>query len=408
MLTYRYVIIGGGVTAGYAAAEFAKHGLFEGELCILSAEDTLPYDRPPLSKEYLAGEKSIDGILINEPEFYRQNGIEVKLETPATRVDLPGKLLYTQDDAIAYEQLLIATGARPRVLNVPGADLDNIFYLRTVKDASQIHRAASEAKKAVIVGGGFIGMEAASVLQRLGVDTTMVFPDARVWQSFFTEEMSDFFEAYYGERGVTILPNMTIDSFHGEGGVTHAITSTGRRIKADIVVVGIGVKPNTELFKDSGLQLGEDAIAVNRFLETNMPGVLAAGDVTRYKDILYDRPLHIEHWDNAVEQGRHAARVMLGEYQPYEHVPYFFSDEFDLSFDFWGDSQGAAEVVHRGDVQSGKFSVWWLAANGRLLAAFVMDRPKEESDLAPKWIESRKVLSGNWLRNEERLSPEPA
>ena len=406
MLDFKYVILGGGVTAGYAADEFANFDVPEGELCILSAEETLPYERPPLSKKFLAGDKSKEDILINDQDFYERHGIEIKLGTPVERVDLEKRKLYINGDTISYEKLLIATGARPRKLEIPGSELQNIFYLRTIQDARRIHQKATEAKKGIVVGGGFIGMEVTSVLQNLGVDTTMVFPEKRVWEAFFTEEMSNYFETYYRDRGVTILPEMTIDLILGEEIVTQVKTSSGQHLEADMVVVGIGVLPNVEIFKDNGLKIAEDGILVNRFLETNVPDVLAAGDVTRYRDILYQRPMHIEHWDNAVEQGRHAARVMLGEYQPYVHVPYFFSDEFDLSFEFWGDALGAAEAVHRGDVPSGHFSVWWLAEDGRLLAAFIMNRPEEERTAAPQWIKAGKKLQGHWLQETDVLLPD--
>jgi NADPH-dependent 2,4-dienoyl-CoA reductase/sulfur reductase-like enzyme len=231
----------------------------------------------------------------------------------------------------------------------------------------------------------------------------MIFPEERVWQAFFTPEMSAFFEEYYRDRGVTILPEQEIDSFAGEGKVTHVVTQAGDKLPADMVVAGIGVSANSELFVDSGLQLADGTIRVNRFLETNFPGVVAAGDVTRYESTLYDRSLHIEHWDNAVAQGKHAACVMLGELQPFEHVPYFFSDVFDLSYEFWGDIQDAAEAVHRGSVEDGEFSTWWLDGDGRLVAAFVMNRPDEERELAPKWIKSGKQLAADWLRSNKTL-----
>jgi NADPH-dependent 2,4-dienoyl-CoA reductase/sulfur reductase-like enzyme len=406
MSNFKYVILGGGVTAGYAADEFANYDVPEGELCILSAENILPYERPPLSKKFLAGDKTQEDILINDQEFYEQHGIEIELETPVKRVDLEKKNLYVNDDIISYEKLLIATGARPRKLEIPGSDLENIYYLRTIQDSRHIHQKATEAKKGLVVGGGFIGMEATSVLQDLGVETTMVFPDKRVWETFFTEQMSDYFEAYYHDRGVKILPETTVDSFDDEDDVIHVKTSSGEHLEADMVVIGIGVLPNVEIFKGSGLKIVEDGILVNRFLETNVPDVLAAGDVTRYRDMLYKRPMHIEHWDNAVEQGRHAARVMLGEYQPFEHVPYFFSDEFDISFEFWGDTLGAVETVHRGDVSSGHFSVWWLAEDGRLLATFILNRPEEERTAAPQWIKAGKKLQPHWLKETKLLLPE--
>lgn len=404
-LQYKYVILGGGLTAGYAAQEFAKRGIDSGELCIISAEETLPYERPPLSKGFLAGEKNVDDILINKPEFYTENKIELKLGTTVTSVDLGKKQLYADDRVIAYEKLLIATGAQPNTFSLPGADLNNIFYLRRVGDAQQIRAAAEKARRAVVIGGSFIGMEAAAVLQSLGVKTTMIFPDERVWQTLFTPEMSAFFQEYYRDRGVTILPEQEIEAFLGNGQVRHVVTKSGDELPADLVVAGIGVRASTDLFRQSPLQLDGGAIRVNRFLETNVPDVLAAGDVTRYRSTVYERPLHIEHWDNAVKQGQHAAGVMLGEIQPFEHIPYFFSDVFDLSYEFWGDAEGAAEAVHRGSVAEGEFSTWWLAEDGRLLAAFVMNRPEEERELAPKWIESGKQLTADWLRQSSTLQP---
>lgn len=403
MSTYKYVILGGGLTAGYAAREFVEKGISRGELCILSAEDTLPYERPPLSKDFLAGEEREEDLLINDPEFYEENGIAVKLNTPVKRVALEDKRLYANGETIGYEKLLIATGAKPRRLNIAGSDLENIFYLRRIEDARHIREKAKSAKQAVVIGGSFIAMESAAVLQSSGVATTMVFPEARVWRAFFTEPMSTYFEEYYRNKGVTLLPETEVESFLGNEQVTHVVTTSGQPIRAGLVVAGTGVELNTELFENSGLDVTSDGIKVNRFLETSYPDVLAAGDVAKYKDVVYERPLHIEHWDNAVAQGKHAARVMLGEYQPFEHVPYFFSDVFDLSYEFWGDIDGAAETVYRGDVQSGSFSVWWLAQDGRLLAAFVMDRPDEERDAAATWIKSAKKVEADWLQNTETL-----
>ncbi len=403
---YKYVILGGGLTAGYAAQEFIKQGIREGELCIVSAEETLPYERPPLSKSFLAGEKTTPDILINEPAFYTDRGIEVMLNTPVKNVNLDWKQLYAGDEVIAFEKLLIATGSRPRTFSLPGSNMSNIFYLRRIEDAREIREAAQTAKKAVIIGGGFIAMEATSVLQSQGVHTTMVFPEERVWQSFFTPIISTFFEDYYRDQGVTIMPRQEINSFVRERGALQVITKSGLNLPADMVVAGIGVTPNDELFKDSGLKLADDGLEVNRFLETNMPDVWAAGDITRYQDVVYKRPLHIEHWDNAVAQGQHAARVMLGQYQPFEHVPYFFSDIFDLSYEFWGDPTGATEIIYRGEVENGRFSAWWLSENAQLLAAFIMNRPEEEREMAPEWIKSGRKLSPRWLQEAEFLQPQ--
>jgi NADPH-dependent 2,4-dienoyl-CoA reductase/sulfur reductase-like enzyme len=407
MMNYKYVILGGGLAAGYAAQEFVAHGIQAGELCILSAEGTLPYERPPLSKDYLAGEKNVADILINEPSFYEEHGITVKLETPVTGVDLDARQLETSDGPVHYEKLLITTGASPRTLELPGADLENIFYLRQVTDARRIRQQARQAEKAVVIGGSFIGMEAASVLQSAGVETTMVFPEERVWQSFFTPEMSAFFEQYYRERGVKLLPQAEVAAFGGNGRLTEVITRSGQSIAADMVVAGIGVIPNSQLFSSTPLKTKDGCLLVNCYLETNMPNVAAAGDITCFEDVVFDKATaHVEHWDNAVQQGQHAARTLLGQRQPYAYVPYFFSDVFDLSYEFWGDAAEAVETVTRGDVANGRFSVWWLGENGRLLAAFIMDRPDEEREAAPQWIKEGQQLSAKWLQETDSLTPQ--
>ncbi len=398
MSAYKYVILGGGLVAGYAAQAFAEEESASGKLCILSAESKLPYERPPLSKDFLAGDKTEDEILINEPEFYENNNIEVRLNSLVQSVDLPQKLLYTDDEIVGFDKLLIATGTRPRHLNVPGSDLEGLYYLRRVEDAQQIRRAAAQADRAIVIGGSFIGMEVASVLQGGGVETTMVFPEEHVWQAFFTSEMSAFFENYYRDRGVIIMPQAKAAEFEGENGrLTHVVLSSGTRLRTDMAVAGIGVLPNNELFTGNGVQIIDEGIAVNRFLETNIPDVYAAGDIARYDDVLFGRPRRIEHWDNAVAQGQHAMKNMMGQHEPFVHVPYFFSDVFDLSYEFWGDVTGAQETVSRGDMENGRFTVWWLAGDGRLLAAFVMNRPDEERQLAQQWIRDGKKLTADQL-----------
>lgn len=404
---YKCVILGGGLAAGYAAQAAAEAGVEPGELGIVSAEATLPYERPPLSKDFLAGDKTAAEILINEPSFYEENNIDVHLETVVGRVDLQHKQLYTNDEPITYEKLLIATGARPHKFDLPGSNLEGLFYLREIGDAQHIRAAAEDAFRAVVIGGSFIGMEVASVLQQSGVDTTMVFPGEHVWESFFTPRMSTFFETYYQERGVEFVTGTKAASFKGENGrISHVVLQTGQELPADLVVAGIGVIPNTELFAnssvhaDTALQI-EDGIVVNRFLETNVPDVFAAGDVARYADPIFGKTRRIEHWDNAVAQGQHAMRAMMGKRELFAHVPYFFSDVFDLSYEFWGDTAAADQVVHRGDVEDGQFSAWWLK-DGRLHATFVMDRPDEERELAPQWIKSGQPLAAERLQDSEQ------
>ena len=390
---FQYVILGGGIGAGYAAQEFVKQGIDPGQLAIVSADDTLPYDRPSLSKSYLAGKKTTQDILINAATFYDQNGIQVFLNTRVTRVDFAQNRLDTDADLeIQFGKLLIATGSHVRKLDLPGADLAGIHYLRSRAQSEQIAAAMQQAQHVVVLGGGYIGMEVSSVLAEKGIGVTMVFPDKRLMERLFTPQMSAFFQDYYEARGVSFRPQTLPAAFIGDDHVARVQLNTDQEIPADFVVAGIGVTPSTELFEGTGLHL-DNGIVVNKYLETNRNGVFAAGDVANYNDVIFQKRRRIEHWDNAVQQARHAARMMMqsDRRQPEEfiYLRYFFSDIFDLSYEFWGDTGAADKVVHRGDVNSGSFSVWWLAGQ-RLEAAFVMNRPDEERDLAQQWIRARR------------------
>ena len=398
---YRYMILGGGLVAGYAAQEFVDHGVRPGELAIISAESNPPYERPPLSKGFLAGDEDLDDVWINDPNFYVQNGIDIFLNHPAVDVDLAAKELQTENEIFSFEKLLIATGSSPRVLDVNNGDAQNIFYLRRLEDAQRIRHAADDAEQAVVIGGSFIGMEVSSKLREAGLETTLVFPEDRVWAHLFTPEISRYFEKYYAARGVNIVSGRTAAAFEAKDGlVTGVRLDDGQLLAADLVVAGVGVNPNTEIFNGQFLEL-QDGIVVNRFLETNMPDVFAAGDVARYEDTLFGGSRRVEHWDNAVAQGQHAARAMVGKREAFVHVPYFFSDVFDLSYEFWGDASEADVAIHRGDVDSGSFSVWWLKG-GQVCAAFVMDRPEEERDAAETWIAAKVEVPAEMLKDEKQ------
>jgi NADPH-dependent 2,4-dienoyl-CoA reductase/sulfur reductase-like enzyme len=395
---YKYMILGGGVVAGYAARQFVERGVKAGELGIISADTQLPYERPPLSKEYLAGKTELEGVLINDAEFYRKHFIGVRLDDPVVSVDLVEKRLETRSNNVfACEKLLIATGSRVRTLEVPNADLNGIHTLRWLDDARSIRVDAEVAEKAVVIGGGFIGMEVASQLAQRGIDTTMVFPEERLMAKVFTPKMSAFFRHYFQERGVSIVTQAEIDSFAGNQAVSAVILRSGKELAADLVVAGIGVEPEVELFNDSGLKL-DDGVVVNEYLETDITDVYAAGDVARYYDVVFEKQRRVEHWDNAVQHGKHAANIMTGDRKPLRHVPYFFSDVFDLSWEFWGDPEGADSAIHRGAVDEGSFSTWWIQGE-RIVAAFVMKRPDEERELAPVWIETGELVSAAHLRD---------
>jgi NADPH-dependent 2,4-dienoyl-CoA reductase/sulfur reductase-like enzyme len=406
MVTSKYVILGGGMVAGYAAKEFAERGA-GGDLLIISSDDVPPYERPPLSKGFLAGADEESSVFINPRDWYDQQGIGLRLKTIVEHVDPGAKCLrIAGGEDVTFEKLLIATGAHVRTLDVPGGDLDGVCYLRSLDDSKRIRASYQGAKNAVVLGSGFIGMEVAAVLAQQGIATTMVFPEERVWQRIFTPEMSAFFETYYEGNAVTFRHGDTVERFEGDGRVRAAITKSGTRLDADVVVAGVGVVPAADRLRESGLAI-DNGLVVNEYLETSAPGVYAAGDIANYRDVVFDTHRRVEHWDNAVEQGKHAAQVMLGDRKPFVHVPYFFSDVFDLSYELWGDPTVADASVVRGDVTTNSFSTWWLRG-GVLVAAFVMNRPDEERDAAPQWIEEHRRVSADRLQDDARSLAEAA
>jgi len=388
------------MVAGYAAKESASRGLRSGELTIISAEDTLPYERPPLSKGFLSGKDTEDAILINKLEWYEKQGIDLKLRTTIDKIDLKEKRLYADSgEVFEFAALLIATGSSAAKLVCPGNDLPNVFYLRSLADSRKIREKAANFKQAVVIGGGFIGMEVASVLSQKNIDTSLIIREDRVWSRVFTRAMSEFFERYYLSRGVKLLKNASVASLQGGDRIDVSLLS-GRKISCDMVVAGVGAAPVTDLFAKSGLAI-ENGIAVNEYLETNQPRISAAGDVANYVDKVFDKRRRVEHWDNAVSQGQHWASIIFGERRPFLHVPYFFSDVFDLSYELWGDSAGATQTIARGDLSSSSFSIWWLKRDC-LIAAFVMNRPDEERQFAPEWIKSKQILSADRLKDHNR------
>ncbi len=403
----KFVILGGGMVAGYAAKQLVELGLAPGDLAILSADTSVPYERPPLSKGFLAGRDSEESIRINPEDFYRQHGIELRLGCTVPAVDAEGKRLsLSSGGAFGFDQLIVATGARPRTLDIPGARLPGVHYLRSLDDSKALRQAAANVKRAVVIGSGFIGMEVAAVLAQKGVEVAMVLREDRIWKQFFTPQMSSYFESYYTARGVRFVKNAVVNELRGGPAVTAAVLDSGQAVACEMVAAGIGVLPVTEPLAGSGIEL-ENGVKVNEYLETNRPGIWAAGDVANYPDVLFGKRRRVEHWDNAVSQGQHCARALMGERAPFRHVPYFFSDVFDLSYEFWGDPADADETVHRGDVSSGSFSVWWLR-RGVLVAAFTMNRPDEERETAPKWIEAKQAVSAAKLNDASRALSEAA
>ncbi|MEM8535390.1 MAG: FAD-dependent oxidoreductase [Chloroflexota bacterium] len=399
MHTYTYVILGGGVVAGYAVKEFTGQDIKPHEVAIISADSMPPYERPPLSKEFLTGETDIDSIPINEASFYDQHKIDLHLNTNIERVDFESRILYaTNGREFRFGKLLIATGSGVQTLNLPKAHLPGIFYLRSIDDARQIRKNAEKSQCAAVIGAGYIGMEVAAALTQQDIQPTIIFPEDRVMEHFFTPELSEFYQRYYEERGVQFKPQSKVTSFMGNGRVHGVTLNKDEHLPADMVVAGVGVSPNVNLFENTELKL-DDGILVNEYLETSIPDVYAAGDIARYHDLLFDTYRRVEHWDNAVEQGQHVAHVMLGKREPFIKVPYFFSDAFDLSWEFWGDTTNASQVMYRGNMAKRSFSIWWMH-DEQLIAAFVMNRP-EERELVSDWIQNKEAVASKLLWDKQ-------
>lgn len=398
---YKYVILGGGTTAGYAVKELIKQKVDPSNIVIISAEKTVPVDRPPLSKGFLTNEMNEQEAYIEDDRFYKESGITLLLDTRATGFDQEEKLIHvSEEESIRYQYLLIATGASPVTLDMPGKDLENIFYLRNVNDSKAIKEAAKNAKSAVVIGGSYISTEVASGLKTLGLDVTIVFPEHYLLERFSVEEMGVFFNQMFENKGVNLINEEMVSEIIGDDKVEKVKLASGRMLIADMVVAGIGVKPNTELFENTGLEIN-DGVVVNEFCETTLPDVFAAGDVARFPDLIYGGTRRIEHWENAYEMGQNAAKSIIGYKEPHNFLPFFFSDVFDFSYEYFGDPSNANQHVIHGDVNNGDFSVFWFK-DAIMDAAFLSStRPEVEREKVQEWIMKKTHLNPEVMEHSD-------
>ena len=369
------VIVGAGHAAGQAAASIRQEG-FEGDITILGDEPHIPYQRPPLSKQYLQGEQGIDRVYLRPEKFYADKNITVRTGVTVESIDRQNKTLATTDGEVAYEKLLLATGSRARQLDVPGADLDGIHYLRTINDVDAIRGALESPKKVVIVGGGYIGLEVAAVCVDTGHEVTVVEMEDRILARVTTPEMSAFYHGLHAGKGVNIVTGVRVSSFVGDDGhVRHVTCSDGTSFAADLVVIGVGIIPNVELAQDAGLEC-DNGIVVDERAQTSDPDIFAAGDCTNHPNALLDRRLRLESVPNAMEQSRVAAANMLGGDKTYSSFPWFWSDQYDLKLQMVGFSTDADQAVYRGDPASQEFAVFYFK-DGRVVAADAVNSARE-------------------------------
>jgi 3-phenylpropionate/trans-cinnamate dioxygenase ferredoxin reductase subunit len=362
----RIVIVGGGLAGARAAEALRKDG-YEGAITQLAEEPERPYSRPPLSKDYLRGEKEREKVYVHPEAFYAEQKIDLRPATPARAIDVATREVVLDDRRrMPFDRLLIATGARPRKLGLRGADLPGVLSLRTLADADALRSAAAEAERIVVIGAGWIGSEVAASLRMLGRRVVLISPDAVPLERVLGREIGAVYRDLHLEHGVDLRPGASVGRIVGADRVEAIETTTGERIPADLVVVGIGVEPRTELAIAAGLAVG-DGIEVSATLETSAPGIFAAGDVASILHPFYGRRLRSEHWANAKFQGSAAGAVMLGASVPFDRIPYFYSDQYDLGMEYTGVASPSDSLVVRGSLADREFVAFWVA-DGRVVA----------------------------------------
>lgn len=363
-----FVVVGGGL-AGAKAAETLRAEGFDGPVLLLAEESELPYERPLLSKDYLLGRAPREKAQLHDAGWYARQEVELRTWTRATALDVAGHRVALADGSeLRYGALLLATGASPRRLPVPGADLDGVRYLRTAAEADRLLADLSGGgRRVVVIGAGWIGLEVAAAARHHGNDVVVVEPQPTPLHAVLGPRMGAVFAALHRENGVDLLTGTTVRELRGrDGRVASVVTDGHAGIPADLVVVGVGVVPDTQLAASAGLEV-DDGIVVSEGLRAAVPDVYAAGDVARAYHPLYGRHVRVEHWANALNQGPAAARSMLGQPVSYERVPYAFTDQYDLGMEYSGLAAPADTVVLRGDVDGREFIAFWMS-EGRVVA----------------------------------------
>jgi 3-phenylpropionate/trans-cinnamate dioxygenase ferredoxin reductase component len=364
------VFVGGGLAAAAAAESYRKAG-GTGSVAILSADVDLPVHRPPLSKEYLRGDETREKVFVHPTGFYEEQGIEVRLETPVSAIDRSRQVLALPDGRqMGYDTLVLATGARPRRLPVPGGDLPGVFYLRSLQSSEALIEASRNAKHAVIIGAGFVGMEVAATLTQRGLECTVVEMAPRMWARIVPPEVSDHLQTYYRDRGVELRFGAGVKAITGGGRAECVVLESGEELPAELVVAGVGAELNTQLAADAGLQV-DGGVLVDEHFRTSDPHIYAIGDIANYPDPVAGR-IHLEHWDNALNMGRALGTILAGGSTPFAHVAYFFSDLFDLSLNMIGYPSAPDEVILRGDPADGRFTAIYIK-EGTVRAALMIN-----------------------------------
>ena len=395
MMTQQVVIAGAGHAAGQVVASL-KQKKYDGRIVLIGDESWLPYQRPPLSKKFLAGEMPAERLYFKPPAFYDDPDIEVRLNEEVVAVDRVGQAISTSSgDTISYTDLVLAVGSRVRRVETEGSDLAGVHYLRSIEDVNRIRADLDAAENVVIVGAGYIGLEVAAVARQLGNDVTVLEMAARVMSRVVSPEVSAFYQEQHAAHGVQLLMSTGLGSIVGDERVTAVTTDAGRNIPADMVVIGVGIMPNIELAAAAGLDI-DDGIVVDARCRTVDEHIYAVGDCTFHPNAIYERSLRLESVHNALEQAKTAAANICGEDIEYSQVPWFWSDQYDLKLQIAGLSDGYDEVVVRGDPANASFSCMYLR-DGRLIACDAINAPRD-------FIQSKALIANRCVPDKTLLA----
>ena len=392
------VIVGASLAGGVAANTLREQG-YDGPIVLVGSEPVAPYERPPLSKEYLRGEQPFEKALVKSPDHWSTINVETRLGVTAERIDTEGRAVVLADGTtVPYEKLLITTGARTRKIPAPGADLDGVMDLRTVADADRIRAAIEGSGSAVVVGLGFIGAEVTASLKQSGLDVTAVEFAPVPLNRVLGEDIGRALAGLHADNGVHTIFQDSVASFEGSGRVEAVVTAEGKRLPCDVAVVGVGVQPNVEIAAGSPIEV-DNGILVDEFCRTNVEGIYAAGDVANHQHPLFGRRMRVEHWQNAMRQGAAAAKSMLGTGEPYAEVHWFWSDQFDANLQYAGHHMAWDELVVRGSIPDRNFIAFYISG-GLIDAAVALNRGKELRR-AMALVKARKPIDSEKLRDED-------
>ncbi len=392
------VVIGASHAAAQLAPTLRKEG-WEGRIIVVGDEPYIPYHRPPLSKTFLSGEKSLDDIYIRPQMVYEKADIEFVLNTHVDVIDRENKTLaLNSGDALAYHKLALTVGSRVRKVDLPGMDLDGIYYLRDVGDVEQIKTRMEAGNKAVIVGGGYIGLETAAILRQAGMEVTVLEMMERVLQRVTAPEISEFYDRIHSEEGVNICCGVGVTGFEGSKEVEKVICSDANEYDADLVIVGVGIVPNVELAEAAGLEVN-NGIMVDEFARTSDADIVAAGDCTLYENALYGRAIRLESVQNATDQARVAALTLCGKEKAYDALPWFWSDQYDLKLQIAGLSQGYDEVIIRGDRKGSRSFAAFYLKEGVVISVDAINKASE-------FMMGKRLINGKVKVDKAQLADE--